>query len=71
LGTLHAEEALRQILEFRIGKTPPDESAFSRVYAILAKTKIPLRTHAALVDCFLKDRGLAPSAIDGFAIKTR
>jgi hypothetical protein len=45
--------------------------AFSRVYAILAKTEIPERTQIALVNRFIKDRGLSSSLLDASAIKAR
>ena len=46
----------------------PHESAFSRVFGALARTEIPERTHAALVEPFVKDSGIAHAALDTSAI---
>ena len=68
---LQADATLRRILGFRTGRSVPHESAFSRVFGVLADTEIPERTHAALVDRFVKDSGIAHAALDASAIPTR
>ncbi len=71
IGRLEADTTLRRILGFRAGKPLPHESAFSRVFSVLARTEIPERTHVALVDRFVKDAGIAHSALDASAIEAR
>ncbi|MEC4683875.1 MAG: transposase [Nitrospirota bacterium] len=71
IGRLRADATLRLILGFRTGKPLPHESAFSRVFGALARTEIPERTHAALVDRFVKDSGIAHAALDASAIRAR
>ncbi len=68
---LEADATLRRILGFRSGGPLPHESAFSRVFGALARTGIPERTHAALVDRFVKDSGIAHAAFDASAIRAR
>ncbi len=68
---LQADATLRRILGFRTGRPLPHESAFSRVFGVLARTEIPERTHAALVDRFVKDSGIAHAALDASAIPAR
>jgi len=68
---IKADRTLHQILGWPLRHSIPHESSFSRVYGWLAKTEIPERTHAALVDRFVKDRGLATTALDASAIKAR
>lgn len=53
------------------GRPLPHESTFSRVFAVLARTEIPERTHGALVDRFVKDSGIVHSALDASAIEAR
>ncbi len=68
---LGADATLRRILGFRSGRSLPHESAFSRVFGVLARTEISERTHAALVDRFVKDSGIAHAAFDASAIPAR
>ena len=68
---LGADETLRRILGFRTGRPLPHESAFSRVFGTLARTEIPERTHAVLIDRFVKDSGIAHAALDASAIQAR
>ena len=65
---LQADATLRGILGFRAGMPLPHESAFSRVFGVLARTEIPERTHAALVDRFVKDSGIAHAALDASGV---
>ena len=68
---LQADATLRRVLGFRTGSPLPHESAFSRVFGVLARTEIPERTHAALVDRFVKDPGIAHAALEASAIRAR
>ena len=68
---LGADATLRRILGFRSGRSLPHESAFSRAFGVLARTGISERTHAALVDRFVKDSGIAHAAFDASAIPAR
>ena len=52
---LQADATLRRILGFRAGRPLLHKSSFSRVLVALARTEIPERTNAVLVDRFMKD----------------
>lgn len=57
IARLHLDEILREMMGWTQGRTLPHESASSRVFEQLARTDRPRRSHEALKQRFVKDRG--------------
>ena len=68
---LQADATLRRILGFRTGRPLPHESAFSRVFGVLARTEIPERTHAALDTSAIPAREKARNTRKSVAVKIK